>query len=57
LSWKPLLEPLTFHASDTDTSLVWDAGLEQYVLYTRMFLQGRRWVGRAEAEDFRQLNT
>ena len=52
LRWTAAPEPFLMHASDTDTTIYWDAALERYVLYTRMFRDERRWVGRAEAEDF-----
>ena len=40
------------HPSDTDTTVLWNETLERYVMYTRMMRHGRRWIGRAEAEDF-----
>jgi hypothetical protein len=52
LRWSPVLQPLMMHHSDTDTSVYWDAELQKYVLYTRMFRDDRRWIGRAEADDF-----
>ena len=42
------------HPSDTDTTVLWDEALGRYVMYTRMVRDGRRWIGRAEAEDFRR---
>ena len=54
LNWTPLAEPIMFHISDTDTSVLWDEALGKYVMYTRMFREGRRWIGRAETEDFRR---
>ena len=53
LNWKMLPEPLMVHQSDTDTTVYWDAWLGRYVLYTRMYWQERRWIGRAESDDFR----
>jgi hypothetical protein len=53
LHWTPIPEPLMVHMSDTDTTVYWDAWLERYVMYTRLYWQERRWIGRAEAEDFR----
>ena len=52
LNWTAVPEPLTFHASDTDTSVLWDEGIERYVMYSRLMRDGRRWIGRAEADDF-----
>ena len=51
-SWKAVPEPLMMHASDTDTTFTYDPLIERYVLYTRLYRQDRRWVGRAESEDF-----
>ena len=50
--WSPCPRPLMMHPSDTDTTVYWDAEIERYVMYTRMYREGRRWIGRAEAEDF-----
>ncbi len=52
VNWTALPEPLMLHPSDTDTTVLWDDALNRYVMYTRMFRDGRRWVGRAEADDF-----
>jgi hypothetical protein len=54
VDWRPLPQPLLVHPSDTDTTVLWDAGIERYVMYTRMMREGRRWIGRAESEDFRR---
>jgi hypothetical protein len=54
LHWQPLRDPLLVHHSDTDTTVYCDAWLGRYVMYTRLYWQERRWVGRAEAEDFRR---
>jgi len=51
--WKAIHEPLMMHWSDTDTTVYYDSWLGRYVMYTRLYWQERRWVGRAEAEDFR----
>ena len=51
-SWKALPEPLMMHPSDTDTSFIYDTLIGRYVLYTRLYRQDRRWIGRAESEDF-----
>ena len=52
LDWQAIPEPLTFHASDTDTSVFWDERIERYVMYSRLMREGRRWIGRAETDDF-----
>jgi hypothetical protein len=52
VSWTALPKPLMLHPSDTDTTVLWDEGLGKYVMYTRMFRNRRRWIGRAEADDF-----
>jgi hypothetical protein len=40
------------HPSDTDTNYIYDPRIDRYVLYTRLYRQDRRWIGRAESEDF-----
>ncbi|MCZ6677782.1 MAG: hypothetical protein O7E52_11085 [Candidatus Poribacteria bacterium] len=52
VNWTALPEPFMLHPSDTDTHVLWNEELSKYVMYTRMFRDGRRWVGRAEADDF-----
>ncbi|MCC7263046.1 MAG: hypothetical protein IT369_11050 [Candidatus Latescibacteria bacterium] len=52
VQWTALPEPLMLHPSDTDTTVFRDEELGRYVMYTRMMREDRRWVGRAEAEDF-----
>jgi len=52
LYWKPMSKPLFLHHSDTDTTVLWDGAIDKYVMYTRMFRDGRRWIGRAEADSF-----
>ena len=52
INWTALPEPFMLHPSDTDTTVLWNETLERYVMYTRMMCNGRRWIGRAEAEDF-----
>lgn len=47
-------EPFALHPSDTDTTVLWEEHLGRYVMYTRMFESDRRWIGRAEAVDFRE---
>ena len=52
--WTSVNEPFMIHHSDTDTTVLWDENLGKYVIYTRMFRDDRRWIGRAEADDFRE---
>jgi hypothetical protein len=52
VTWRSLPEPFTLHPSDTDTTVFWDDAVGVYVMYTRLFRDGRRWIGRAEARDF-----
>lgn len=54
MHWERIREPLMVHMSDTDTTVYYDSWLRRYVMYTRLYWQERRWVGRAEAEDFRR---
>ncbi len=53
LAWSPLPGHLMAQYSDTDTSVYFDEPLGRYVMYTRLMFQQRRWIGRAESEDFR----
>ena len=50
--WKMLPEPLMVHKSDTDTSVHYDEWLGKYVMFTRLYRHDRRWIGRAESDDF-----
>ena len=52
-SWTSVNTPFMLHPSDTDTTVLWDEALRKYVMFTRMFREERRWIGRAEADDFR----
>jgi len=52
LDWTAAPQPLMVHHSDTDTTVYYDQWLSRYVMYTRLLRYGRRWIGRAEAEDF-----
>lgn len=54
LGWTPLENPLLFHASDTDTAVFWDVVRSRYVMYTRLYLNMRRWIARTESPDFRE---
>ena len=50
--WTSVNQPFMFHHSDTDTTVLWDEALGKYVMYTRLFKEDRRLIGRAEARDF-----
>ena len=52
--WSAVPKPLMIHKSDTDTSVYYDSALGRYVMYTRLYWQDRRWIARAETEDFRR---
>lgn len=54
LGWTALPEPLLLAFTDTPTTVYYDPGLGRYVLYTRWFQEGRRWIARGETEDFRR---
>ena len=53
INWTPLPEPLMYFGGDTDTTVYYDNHLGKYVVYTRQFINDRRWIGRAESDDFR----
>jgi hypothetical protein len=52
LAWTAVPRPIMLHASDTDTTVFRDEAMGAYVMYTRLFRDERRWIGRAEADDF-----
>jgi hypothetical protein len=52
-AWTSINTPFMLHPSDTDTTVLWDRALQRYVMFTRMYREDRRWIGRAEADDFR----
>jgi hypothetical protein len=52
--WTHLPEPLLANWGDTDNTVHFDEWLGKYVLYTRLYWTRRRYVGRAESEDFRR---
>ncbi|MBI3921650.1 MAG: hypothetical protein HY318_09555 [Armatimonadetes bacterium] len=52
LHWSAVPQPLMVHISDTDTTVDYDEGLGKFVMLTRLYIQERRWIGRAEADDF-----
>jgi hypothetical protein len=54
VKWTPIKKPLFTHYSDTDTTVYYDEWLGKYVMYTRLYLTGRRMVAITEAEDFRE---
>jgi len=53
LHWELIEKPLVLHKSDTQTVAYYDAVLEKYVGYFRVFIMGRRAIARAETDDFR----
>lgn len=53
LDWTTISKPLLIHKSDTDTRVWFDPSIDRYVMYTRLYWEGRRLVARAETEDFR----
>lgn len=55
LHWKQIPEPLVIYGSDTQNTAYYDSQLKKYVWYCRMWVYGRRCVGRAETEDFRKM--
>ena len=52
--WQGIPKPLLLHKADTDANGYYDAPLKKYVIYSRLYRQDRRWVGRAESDDFRE---
>ncbi|MBN1553753.1 MAG: hypothetical protein JXA11_03340 [Phycisphaerae bacterium] len=54
LHWTRLPGHLAVHKSDTDTTVYHDVDRGKYVMYTRLFKQSRRWIGRMESDDFRR---
>ena len=52
-NWTSLPDPLMLNYGDTDTTVYHDKWLGKYVMYTRKYIQERRWIGRCESEDFR----
>jgi len=52
MTWIAIHEPIMLHPSDTDSTFCWDEEIGKYVFYTRLMREGRRWVGRAESDDF-----
>ena len=52
IHWRELPEPLLSHMSDTGSTAYYDARLKRYVAYLRMFMLGKRVVGRTETADF-----
>jgi hypothetical protein len=56
VKWTHLSEPLLMHYGDTDNTVYFDEWLGRYVLYTRLYWTSRRYVARAESEDFRRFS-
>lgn len=54
LHWTALPDPVMLANSDTSNRAHYDPDLGKYVAYVRMWLFGRRAVGRAETDDFRR---
>lgn len=52
LHWTALPEPVMLVNSDTGNTVYYDAGLQKYVGYFRMWFYGRRAIGRAETDNF-----
>lgn len=52
LHWTVLPDPVMLANSDTSNRVQYDPALKKYVAYVRMWLYGRRAVGRAETDDF-----
>jgi hypothetical protein len=52
--WTALPDPIMLANSDTNNRICYDSAAKKYVAYVRMWLYGRRAVGRAETEDFRR---
>lgn len=50
--WTSINKPFMIHYGDTDNTVLWDETVKKYVIYTRLYLQDRRWIGRTESEDF-----
>lgn len=55
LRWTMLDEPLLIQNSDTHNVCDWDATRRTYVAYVRMWIMGRRAIGRTESPDFRRF--
>ena len=53
VDWTPLTKPLLINFGDTDNTVYYDKQLQSYVMYTRKYIQERRWIGRAESKNFR----
>lgn len=53
INWTSLPQPLMYNFGDTDTTVYYDKFLGKYVMYTRKYIHERRWIGRAESDDFR----
>jgi hypothetical protein len=54
IHWTALPDPVMLANSDTNNRVSYDPILKKYVAYVRMWLFGRRAIGRAETDDFRR---
>ena len=55
LHWTRLPTPIVEGHCDTQNIAYYDEGLKKYVLYRRLWQDGRRAIGRSESEDFRHF--
>ncbi len=51
--WKFIPEPILIHSGEAETVAYYDEWLDKYVLYSRLYVDDRRVVGRVETSDFR----
>lgn len=50
--WRSVPKPILTGVFDSDFTVYYDFYLKKYVMYTRLFKQNRRWLARAESDDF-----
>jgi len=50
--WNPLPDPVMLANSDTSNRIAYDPVSRKYVAYVRMWMYGRRAIGRSETDDF-----
>ncbi|MBS3762773.1 MAG: hypothetical protein KGZ25_05640, partial [Planctomycetes bacterium] len=50
--WSPISDPLSIQTSDTQNIAYYDSQLGQYVAYLRMWIMGKRSIGRSASNDF-----
>lgn len=53
IHWTAHPDPIMLANSDTSNRISYDPVLKKFVAYVRMWLYGRRAIGRAETDDFR----